>query len=454
MSYTNPPTFINNAPPALNAANLNVIADNQRDHQTRLARVEKVRINVLNHGTVADYNRSTGLGTDNTAAFQDAINTAYAAGGGVVFVPKGLYGFNGAIRSKEGVVIEGAGYAAVGGSGQNGTYVIRCDSSTSPLLEVYGSSSFTIDVKRVGHGIQLRNMNIEGGAATANVIDMVATGGCVFDRVFFSGGARKLIHMLEVFDSRFYNCRFDLAGSADGSFPQVHATGNIPIPGDPHSRVYDTTNEVHFVGCVMEAFKGVAFRAESNTNQMRFVDCKFESGASNKTFFVLDHTKDCTFTDTVFTSRGDAGQTIPSIISTNVSSGLVGNCSFVHLPGGANLTCFGNLVEAYKTNLFVNVEMPSADYIGGAAAFLDDSVHWADISIRGFLAPLESTKPLFARTRRILHGSAPPDQAWHGQFKRGDIIFNTLPSPGGTVGWMCTTAGNPGTWKSFGTLAL
>ena len=30
-------------------------------------------------------------------------------------------------------------------------------------------------------------------------------------------------------------------------------------------------------------------------------------------------------------------------------------------------------------------------------------------------------------------------------FKRGDIIFNSTPSAGGVVGWICTTGGNPGT---------
>lgn len=37
-----------------------------------------------------------------------------------------------------------------------------------------------------------------------------------------------------------------------------------------------------------------------------------------------------------------------------------------------------------------------------------------------------------------------------GTWARGDICWNTTPSAGGAVGWVCVTAGTPGTWKIFG----
>lgn len=52
-----------------------------------------------------------------------------------------------------------------------------------------------------------------------------------------------------------------------------------------------------------------------------------------------------------------------------------------------------------------------------------------------------------------------PRDAWSfaapttGTWGRGDKVYNTAPTPGGNVGWVCTTAGTPGTWKSFGTIA-
>jgi hypothetical protein len=40
-----------------------------------------------------------------------------------------------------------------------------------------------------------------------------------------------------------------------------------------------------------------------------------------------------------------------------------------------------------------------------------------------------------------------------GTWRRGDIVYNSTPSAGGTIGWVCTTAGTPGTWKTFGAIA-
>lgn len=48
-------------------------------------------------------------------------------------------------------------------------------------------------------------------------------------------------------------------------------------------------------------------------------------------------------------------------------------------------------------------------------------------------------------------GSAAPVA---GTWARGDIVFNSAPSAGGFVGWVCVTAGTPGTWKTFGAISV
>jgi hypothetical protein len=45
------------------------------------------------------------------------------------------------------------------------------------------------------------------------------------------------------------------------------------------------------------------------------------------------------------------------------------------------------------------------------------------------------------------HDSAIPTT---GTYAKGDVIYNTTPTPGGYMGWTCITAGTPGTWKGFG----
>lgn len=44
---------------------------------------------------------------------------------------------------------------------------------------------------------------------------------------------------------------------------------------------------------------------------------------------------------------------------------------------------------------------------------------------------------------------------WSGYaFKRGDVVWNDSASAGGTAGWMCITAGTPGTWKAMANIAV
>lgn len=47
-------------------------------------------------------------------------------------------------------------------------------------------------------------------------------------------------------------------------------------------------------------------------------------------------------------------------------------------------------------------------------------------------------------------GAAAPTTGTH---LAGELVYNTVPIAGGTVGWVCITAGTPGTWKTFGTIA-
>jgi hypothetical protein len=40
-----------------------------------------------------------------------------------------------------------------------------------------------------------------------------------------------------------------------------------------------------------------------------------------------------------------------------------------------------------------------------------------------------------------------------GAHKLGERVYNSAPVAGGTEGWVCTAAGTPGTWKTFGSIS-
>ncbi len=52
-----------------------------------------------------------------------------------------------------------------------------------------------------------------------------------------------------------------------------------------------------------------------------------------------------------------------------------------------------------------------------------------------------------AKIRRI--GTAAPTT---GTYAQGDIFYNTAPTAGGKIGWVCVSGGTPGTWKPFGAI--
>jgi hypothetical protein len=40
-----------------------------------------------------------------------------------------------------------------------------------------------------------------------------------------------------------------------------------------------------------------------------------------------------------------------------------------------------------------------------------------------------------------------------GTWAKGDIVYHSAPAASGNIGWVCTTAGSPGTWKTFGAIS-
>lgn len=50
---------------------------------------------------------------------------------------------------------------------------------------------------------------------------------------------------------------------------------------------------------------------------------------------------------------------------------------------------------------------------------------------------------------RVTTGTAAPTT---GTWARGDKVINSTPSAGGFAGWVCVTAGTPGTWKGYGAI--
>ena len=77
-----------------------------------------------------------------------------------------------------------------------------------------------------------------------------------------------------------------------------------------------------------------------------------------------------------------------------------------------------------------------------------------DLSISGPLrehTPIGLTNGYFDKGMLSrISGSAPPE---NGTWLHGDIIYNTHPSSGTYIGWVCTAPGSPGIWRPFGLIS-
>lgn len=83
------------------------------------------------------------------------------------------------------------------------------------------------------------------------------------------------------------------------------------------------------------------------------------------------------------------------------------------------------------------------------------------ISGVGVMGYTHSTNPHVSDVRALTGKFGLGSQQWNSgtaaptteQWEVGDIIWNSAPASGGFIGWVCTTAGVPGVWKTFGAIS-
>lgn len=87
----------------------------------------------------------------------------------------------------------------------------------------------------------------------------------------------------------------------------------------------------------------------------------------------------------------------------------------------------------------------------------DNPIIAVPVSIGAYSFPVQLRTPIISdgngdvgNGRAVVYGTAAPTTGLHLQ---GEIVFNSAASSGGHAGWICTSTGTPGTWKTFGAIA-
>jgi len=191
---------------------------------------------------------------------------------------------------------------------------------------------------------------------------------------------------------------------------------------------------------------GDVVRHEAGRDLVRWIDT---SGNSRFVFFVDvgDSTK--TYVP-VFKPYGSGG----SALTDNPANPYVRGATETMFSWNAGLYSNGGYIvsDAVKANFFFvrfRPEVKKAAFClrgGGTLA----TTPWQLKSVK--IMALDSPCATWVETRAPFDngeyiGTAVPTS---GTYKRGTRVLNHTPSASGVEGWVCVTAGSPGTWKTFG----
>ena len=130
----------------------------------------------------------------------------------------------------------------------------------------------------------------------------------------------------------------------------------------------------------------------------------------------------------IFTSRTNDGSSL-AYLNTNVTPD--GTSINVNTETVTTFTGYGSYTWAVGSGVrFIKIQ--------------SDVVRLPDIYYQA-----TSTGWAASSVRRGMGTAAPVSGTW----VQGDIVYNSTPTAGGVIGWVCVTGGTPGTWKSFGAIA-
>lgn len=237
--------------------------------------------------TPQDYGAKGDGSTDDTAAINAAIAGVVADGDGILFFPAGTYLVTPASATTAGIVLNNgsAGFQSLRlvGMGALATKLQR--TAAGPIISMSGpsTSSGTTHCKYCS----LENLRLDGNSLTGTMMQTYYADNLFFHEVYFGGCNDIVQDSAEFWDSRYYNCVWEVNGSttANTAAPNVLLRNSAAASGFGAST--DSVNQIHFVGCRWEGFRTGAVVVEqgvsnSNTpNGIFFVNCKMETGSVN-----------------------------------------------------------------------------------------------------------------------------------------------------------------------------
>ena len=438
-------------------------------------------VSVVDFGAVGD-----GV-TDDYQAFQDAID-ALPVSGGTILIP--------ATTSNTWVISQTLnvrkklhliGQVAYGTGDEKGTRLIFPAGVTGIILNAANTSLFTtvpLDPLLPGaFGSILENIFIlGGGGATADGVVLRCTSECrqvcvrgfsrYGFRIYTSIGAGGYIEG-QADGWKLDNCQA-VANGSHGFFTDGN-NGNVGVAIRCASIVNggygfweNTLIGSTYLGCNAEGNTTGSVHADRSSSSATFIG-QWEDGASTSVYGIG-----------VVAYGGNCGNPDSSSVGSAFFSGISRNVPMKYLnnKGSEQVgSAFGWNDTTQSVFAFgANSETPTLDawrlkfdsaqnvwfiqfansssfqpiaYPNSAGALWTQKNFSGAIFQNGY-AVKNSGDAYSAAKVRMLGSAAPTTNTW----AVGDIVYNDTPTAGGFIGWVCVTAGTPGTWKTFGPISV
>lgn len=400
--------------------------------------------NVVGYGAKGD-----GV-TDDTAAIQAAIDAAIAAKG-TVFFPPGSYVVTAKLNltaispvanvGQFGLMIRGSGMGSAIVCQSTADVLFDFDAGATTDLQVFMSDLFmynpggaTIALRlgrmsryssferlrmygfkngirfmRETYGIDFRDLYIRGSTNEAIIVDQTSLGtsGVITELRFFGG---------------YIDNNGTSVASGDATLPTIF--------------LYRTSN-AKFYGVVFEGNYAGGIKTYGICEDILFSGCRFEEismrfGTSGHIHILDTGSRNITFEDCKFAyDRDGTDGTKTYYLMWASDKGPVNfrGCNFFELTNTTPTDMFGTT----PTTSVVSVR---------------DCTVGNDAGYYKVVIPLRYEGVSIGATRHAYGSAAPTTGTW----SLGDIVYNTSPVAAGKIGWVCITAGTPGTWKAFGAI--
>lgn len=450
--------------------------------------------NVLDFGAVGDGT------TNDTAAIQACIDAAVAAGGGAVFLPTGTYKITSAISvisPKISIYGEGADATVIQCLSCNGINI------TSPSTD--RRTQFFEDFSLVGMTGSTANFAaIESILPPGGVTSVDSRDGLHFNRLKFFDWNQAFV-ISDTWESTIQLCKFQKVTNPIqfGTYSMVWRVLNnfmVYEDGDSHGGTADAY-AINFTGAVAEGAviqnnqffgfdRGVNSPSTTNNVFLNIISNDFSTVEYGVVVGTVQNLFRCE--GNYFEVRASNGVGIyirqqnselnsqNVIHSNNFINNSSGNTNTIGIVTGAAATSFAwrndiqfNLFSGFtgfdiallgspgKTNLANN----RCESTGTTASIKIGSITGGPITVaqnwckKNIL--VDDSSNLTAGTL-LLNQNTENDtyQAWRqtaaptiGTWRVGDIVYNSAPAAAGYIGFVCTVAGTPGTWNSFGLIA-